>query len=529
VAHATGITEFPDNGSEQGGRGGAWIARASDPLAVFYNPAGLAGQPTRVIAQSNINFQKTCFTRTKATNDPTDDPDQLMGGQQYPQVCSANAPAIDPQIAMTYHLSDRIGIGFAPLLAPSGGASAANFPEFVKTTASNGQPVYEPAPNRYMLTSANLLVLTPTLGVGAEIIDRLRVGASFQWGIASLSFTNAVAATANTGSTFIPSQDDVKAVAKVHDYFFPGFTLGAMYSATDDFDIAAWFKWSAPINATGDITTTTDYYSTTTAEGKPASSFNVVGNTALPNCGDTTATTNPCGAGNNLKIKVTVPMEAKVGFRYHKRRSDVPYDEHVRDPMAQDIFDVELDLTYANDSAFQQLQVTLPGNNGVGVIPIAGIPAFAPPNASVPQGFKDVVGVRLGGDVNVLRDQLALRGGTFFQSNGQNSQYQNIAFAGSTNFGLAIGATYRLHFSKEKSNALEISAGYEHVFYLNENNDDPAGTPAIAGTQCPNSAMPNSAGVCPGGTQSYRTAYAINEGQITNSINVLNVGLGYKF
>ncbi len=60
-AHATGITEFPDNGSEQGGRGGAWIARASDPLAVFYNPAGLAGQPTRLIFQSNINLQSTCF------------------------------------------------------------------------------------------------------------------------------------------------------------------------------------------------------------------------------------------------------------------------------------------------------------------------------------------------------------------------------------------------------------------------------------------------------------------------------------
>jgi hypothetical protein len=49
LAHATGITEFPDNGSEQSGRGGAWVARASDPLAAFYNPAGLAGQPTRLI------------------------------------------------------------------------------------------------------------------------------------------------------------------------------------------------------------------------------------------------------------------------------------------------------------------------------------------------------------------------------------------------------------------------------------------------------------------------------------------------
>ncbi len=532
AAHATGVMEFPDNGSEQGGRGGAWIARASDPLAVFYNPAGLAGQPTRLILQSNINFQKTCFTRIKAASDVTTDPDRVAPGGSYPQVCSADGAGLDPQIAFTYHLSDRIGLGFAPILAPSAGASSIQFPEFVQTT-SNGQKVYEPSPSRYMLTNASLLVVTPTLGIGAEVIDRLRLGASFEWGIASLSFTNAVAASANTGgATYSPQTGDVKAVADVHDYFFPGFTLGALYSPTDDFDLAAWFKWSAPINAEGDITTTTNYYTPNTAEGKPSNpAVNVVGNTALPNCGDPMVTGNPCGSGDNAKIKITIPMEAKVGFRYHKRRSDIPYDEHVRDPMAQDVFDVEVDLTYANNSSFQTLQVLLPGNaTGEGVVPINGIGGtFAPPNASIPQGFKDVYGVRFGGDVNVLRDTLALRGGGFAQSNGQNSQYQNLAFMGSANFGLAAGATWRIHFSKDKSNALEVSAGYEHIFYLNETNTNPDGTAATAGTPCPGGATIQASGLCPGGVQTYRTGYAINLGTITDSVNVLNVGLGYKF
>ncbi len=42
-ASATTVLEVGENGSEQMGRGGAWVARASDPLAAFYNPAGLAG------------------------------------------------------------------------------------------------------------------------------------------------------------------------------------------------------------------------------------------------------------------------------------------------------------------------------------------------------------------------------------------------------------------------------------------------------------------------------------------------------
>ena len=134
-------------------------------------------------------------------------------------------------------------------------------------------------------------------------------------------------------------------------------------------------------------------------------------------------------------------MEAKVGFRYHKRRSDVPYDEHVRDPMAQDLFDVEVDLTWANNSSFQNLLVSLPGSQvtGQGLIPINGLNAggtAAPANDNVPHGFKDVYGVRLGGDVNVLPDQLAVRGGGFIQSNGQNPQYQDVDFPGAMNGGL---------------------------------------------------------------------------------------------
>src|ERR1035438_2988424 len=74
TAHATNVTEFPDNGSEQMARGGAWVARASDPLAAFYNPAGLAGQNTRLTIQVNINTNHTCFTRQKSAFDTTQEP-----------------------------------------------------------------------------------------------------------------------------------------------------------------------------------------------------------------------------------------------------------------------------------------------------------------------------------------------------------------------------------------------------------------------------------------------------------------------
>src|SRR5262249_23096693 len=173
-ARATNVEEFPDNGSEQEGRGGAWVARASDPLATFYNPAGLAGQPTRLTLQANLSLQNTCFSRVKAASDSTQD------GPTYPQVCNDGKLFPNPQLAFTYRLTDRIGLGIA-ILGPSAVGNV-NWPEFV-----NGQP----SPQRYLLISSNAVILTPTIGIGWEALDGLRLGASFIFGTApSIDFVN---------------------------------------------------------------------------------------------------------------------------------------------------------------------------------------------------------------------------------------------------------------------------------------------------------------------------------------------------
>src|SRR5262245_50424962 len=104
AALATGITEFPDNGSEQMARGGAWVARASDPMAGFYNPAGLAGQETRLTLNANIIFQQTCFERIAAANDTTSDTLMDPTTRAFPKVCNAMSPFPNPQLAFTAKL-----------------------------------------------------------------------------------------------------------------------------------------------------------------------------------------------------------------------------------------------------------------------------------------------------------------------------------------------------------------------------------------------------------------------------------------
>jgi long-subunit fatty acid transport protein len=512
LAHATSAEEFPDNGSEQEGRGGAWVARASDPLATFYNPAGLAGQPTRLTLQANISAQHSCFTRVKATGDTT--ADGVTPGSAYPQVCSSGAFFPDPQLAFTYQLTPRIGLGIA-VLGPSA-VGAVTWPEFQGTS---------PSPQRYLLISSNAILLTPTIGIGAEVADGLRLGASFIFGTApSVDFVNAAPGINEDNAQ--PTSNDIRNELKVKQPFIPGFTVGAIYSPASNIDLAGWFKWMGSINAKGDVTTASDYFASPTDKSQVK-----YGDTAEPYCytlppGATPPATAPCGNGNNGSVKVPIPMEAKIGVRYHQPRKDVPYDGHVRDPMATDVFDVELDFTYANDSAFQNLEIRFPANLPAN----PGIPSSTiPSNADVPHNWHDVFGVRLGGDVNVLPDKLALRAGGFFETQAANSVYQNLDFDAADRFGFALGGTYRIRLGSEKKQALEFMAGYGHVFFgtLSNNNPNGAGLGALAGTQCLNGGTSGSG--CTNGATPYRTPWPVNLGTITSSINVINVGASYKF
>lgn len=530
-AQASNVTETPDNGSEQMGRGGAWIARASDPLATAFNPAGLAGQDTRLTLQSSFILQHTCFTRLKAANDTTfGSTDTLLDATgHYPRVCNDIEPTFNPQIGLTFKVTDRLGLG-ALVIGPAS-AGEKNWPEFI----ADGNGEKQAAPQRYLLTRSSGIVLFPTVGAGYEVIDGLRLGASVSWGFAKIK--NAAATTAlNTDNA--TSANDVRANLQVRDYFIPRFSLGAIWSATDELDFAGWYQWTDAVRASGDVGTAANYYTKQNANGDES---NVrYGDTIFPDCGTgRPADENKCGSGDNAKVKLAWPMEAKVGVRYHKPRGLPPDsaapNRHRRDPIAQDVFDVEANLTWANNSAIDAIQIRFPGDaTGRGSLPVAGVDGGEiPPNGDIPKQYNDVFGVRLGGDYNVLPDQLALRAGTFYETRASSGRYQNVDFVGGARFGLAAGATYRVRFGQgDRASALEIMVGYGHVFVEKLEREDPRadGLAALSGTSCNGSDPdPNAPGLCQDGSARYRSKWPVNLGTITNALNVINVGLAYRF
>jgi long-subunit fatty acid transport protein len=548
-AGASNVLEVGEGGSEQMQRGGAWIARASTPNAAYYNPAGLAGQDTKLSLDVNIIVQHTCMSRVYAAGDTTLESGLLSSNPSdpssalFPRVCNDIAPFANPQLSFAYRVNERVGLGIS-LLGPNA-AGRAKWPEFV-----NGA---NPAPQRYLLLKSDGVQFNPTVAVGWEPIDNLRIGGSFQWGIASLHLQNASQAL-NADSTR-PDQNDVRGLVQVKQFFIPGFTLGAIYSATPEIDLAAWYKWSAPINATGDVVTDANYFTKAVQGGDTAGVKGT--DTSAADCGYNQPS-NVCGSGKNASIKANIPMEAKLGFRYHKPRVTTPIADadpqadpnappapistatHRRDPMSQDVWDAEVNLTWANNSALDSFKIRFPGNaNGDGVIPVNGIAGGTlPPNADVPKHFKDVFGIRVGGDYNLLPDQLALRGGVFAESNGQDQQYQSVDFAGAARFGFALGGTYRVKLgNSESKSALEFSLGYGHIFFAKQdqgaNDRNAAGVAGIAGVACNptgnNPASPAQPDTCTDGKQKYRTNWPVNLGTIWNSVNTVNVGVAYRF
>lgn len=530
-AGATSVSEFPDNGSEQMARGGAWVARASDPLAAFYNPAGLAGQRTALTLQSHLTFQSTCFSRVKAASDTSDDP-LVQGDGTFPKVCNDAEPNLAPQLGATFRITDRLGVGFV-VLGPSA-AGNNTFPEFVDGPNGPTAP-----PNRFLLIRQRGLVLFPTISIGYEVIPGLRIGVGVTWGIATLRLATSSLSLNQDG---LDPKNEVRGNLQVKDLFVPGATFGALYSPVPWLDVAGTYRVSDAIRARGDVGLATNYYDPKNARGDAS---NVrYGDSVFSDCG-TGRDTAVCGDGGNATLKLPIPMEAKLGFRFHKPRSVAPQPEpnasgdtkeHVvvvprpRDPIADDQFDAELDLTWAHNSALDAVEIRFPSDaNGDGTIPVSGVPTGAvPPNADVPKQYRDVLGVRLGGDYNLLPDRLAVRAGGFFESKAQDNRYQSLDMAGTARVGFGLGLTFRQRLGANM--ALDLMAGYGHVFFMDSENRDPnaQGIQGLAGTPC-NPPVSASGPNCPGGSQKYRANWPINLGTISNSVNMLNLGATLRF
>jgi long-chain fatty acid transport protein len=527
TAAASNALESPDLGVQQTGRGGAWFVRADDPLAAYFNPAAMAFQASGVHLGAALMFESRCFTRLGPDGKPVSPGGTVPGpgtvamtGDKFiappAETCGTGGGLFpNPNLAAVFRVSDRLAVGLAIVGPHTDGNN--NWPEslpytntfgFAKDKAGND--VIQPAPNRYMLVSSNALLLNPTLSVAFAPSDTLSFGAGFIWGIATAKFTNFAEALRNAN----PKQpenfvNDLHATLEAKDMFVPGIVLSALWMPSKNLDLSAWFKAQDSFHTdTADVHIEASYW-------LPSGSRNL--KAGLPQDA-ANGFTDHIGKGS---LKLNMPMEAKLGLRFHQNRENSSRPSwatkhegrRTRDPLSEELFDLEVNFTWANDSSIDALHLAF--QPGLAVNLGGGGTAPLPTNADIPHNFKDVIGVRLGGDFNVLPNRLALRAGGFFETKGQDDAYLGLDFDNAQKGGLGAGATLRL-------GPVDVSASFLHTWFGTLDNKGVGAVHALSG-DASGCKVVDPANPCS------RSVQAINGGVLKQSLNEVNLGGTVRF
>lgn len=489
--HAGGF-EFPGPGTRSLGRGGAFAARADDPMALRYNPASLSALSDHQVSL-NLHqiFASTCFQRQTANPAEMDGYGMLAGSQfssydsptatsagegwafdasgtgtPFPEVCQENPLNLSPDLVATIKITPEIGLGFG-LLSPSGAAILHYGDEDDGSMIVNGRRV--PGPHRYTLVDQAAIIAFPSVGVGWSPIPQLRIGASFHWALGGVSFLNYTRAAEGEDPA-----NDVKTEVSAQDWFIPGFVVSVHAVPVDFLDLMLAFEWSDSFRGGGEMTLTTGAFGVG-MEG-------VMRASPIP-----TPNTFP------IEFESAIPPRLRFGVRFSDRitsREDAAERQRisgeVEDGMSNERWDIELNASYEFNSMVDTLYVRVPEGTAVDIVDITALGERSmqriniPRNVPLPHRWHDQLSLSLGGDWNAMPGLFTVRAGASFETQAINTPYTWLDFLPALRFGLHLGATVRL-------GPFDISLAYAHIFQADiETTREEARVPqVIAGLAAP--------------------------------------------
>ncbi len=547
AALASNPLEYPDNGAAAFSRGGAWLATGNEPIAAHYDPAALAIQTSAFSIDQNLAYDKVCYSR----QGPNSTPESTgLAGDFYLPACNGRTafPSTIPSIAVSLRVSEKLGIGMA-IVPPSTYAGADNaYPPLAtgfnlkaadclasgKPASTCGSPyVTVPAPYRYQQLQQLSTILFPTVSVGYAILPTLRIGVGFISGIGVIN--NSVAAIQSTTppgpgqvATDNPGAD---AISTLHtkDLFMPGVVVSVHWSPTPMLDVAAWGRWISPLDSsTGDLSIQTQPFdstgATTSTKLQPTCQANrgsACYNNAL------LSPINQYGNDAFRHFKFPFPPEVRVGVRFHRPRAGVeqrPFDSTPvtrrftsRDPLHDDLFDVELDGSYSFNTAANTIEIRFAEANGGGTAPVKPI-GEVPPNADIWNGYENSFGLRLGGQWNAIRDVLGLRAGTWLETQSQRAEWLEVYPVGATRGGFGGGVVVRQDF-------VDISVGYQYQWSAGLDNGGVGArraVQAVGGTAF--NLSDNPPGSNAGSATQFRSYQTVNDGNVIQHAHVFTLG-----
>ncbi len=207
--------EYPDNGAEALGQGGAFAAKASDPTAIYYNPAGIASmEGLNLLLDANFANHSVGFSRaegsyTRCLPNPDDPANPRCVQTSNPSVKDLVNPSTEntagwfpvPFLAATCTLDlkkyGRLGFGLGAYGPSAVGAYTFGRPNYSDENFDETRGAYtdDPrfhAPQRYALIESSTIIAYPTAAVAYQYKEWLALGASFQYVYVDVAFSQAV-------------------------------------------------------------------------------------------------------------------------------------------------------------------------------------------------------------------------------------------------------------------------------------------------------------------------------------------------
>jgi long-chain fatty acid transport protein len=377
-------------GARAAGRAGAFTARADDPSAISYNPAGIAEiDGTVVMAGNRFSYNGYDYTRA-STLDWGMEQNGTAPMVDFAQVHNSSPwQAAEPLFAMTSKLGLRDwGFGLAAFAAP--GTSKEDFP------LGGGQ--------RYMMLSREAIFLDYAASVAWKHRDVFGVGVTAEWiSVPRLNYSLVIDGTPFAGAANpVSSPLDMLASTSGSDPFTFNAIVGAWYRPRPFLEFAL----------AGQVVP---------AHVVTKSHLSV---TPLDTSMGTVALTRNGVPASDVTVTLPLPLAARVGARYRGMRG------------ALELFDVELDVELETWSRVNQFTVDTNGlsaNLDGADVDLGRI--------AIQKQWRDTVAARLGGDWAVVPGRLALRAGLFYESAVAAPAYANVDFPGGPMLGGSVGAS----------------------------------------------------------------------------------------
>ena len=494
-AHAGG-PEFPADGARGLGRGGARAARADDPTIMTRNPAGLALLwDDQVVLGAHLLLVDACMQPTGAYGvgikgngafDLGEGPlypvasqgDTYLDGraidgfasEPYPEVCYQGAAPFLPHVALGMKLSDDLGVGLG-FFAPD---SASLFQWGNRDGTVDTKEGKRPNPLRYFRSHQNASYFSLLGAVGYQLAPWISLGAGLQWMLVVYEAT-----TWSTPVSALDPQSDVRGDLFGRDLFVPGVIASVHLKPFDALDVVLGFKWSDRVKSKVKLDITTGAFGTGETFQFNDASTGQIGraSSSIP----TTAENQP---GNVDSPPIWAP-QLTFGLRYAdllKPRAKDMKAAHkaaagrVEDSMANERWDVELDVVYYLTSVYDRAQYTTRDArlklrtidaNGI-IAEIDASPGDCQKRDPMTNncigkrlvktdlGGKDQLTVRAGGEYNPLPGLLSLRAGFSYETRGQDPEMLNVLTYMLGRTGLHAGLTLRF------AGKTDITIGYAH-------------------------------------------------------------------